>query len=193
VAENIQQYSFECRDEAHKFQVLVEIYTLFEGGQVIIFVNSKKSADILAERLRKDGYAVSVTHGQIQFDERDKLMEDFRKGLTQVLITTNVLSRGIDVEQVKFVVNYEIPFCMHKDEDSTFKVPDPETYIHRIGRTGRFGKRGVAINLLHDEESCRFMEQISDYYKAPVTALSTDDLEAAVKTIKEFIPSASKS
>ena len=94
-------------------------------------------------------------------------MDDFRHGRTTVLITTNVLARGIDVSQITLVVNYEIPV------DRAGKA-DPETYIHRIGRSGRFGRKGVAINFVHDEKSHRDLKEIAIHFQKDIKELPND-------------------
>ena len=101
--------------------------------------------------------------------ERDKVMNDFRNGLTTVLISTNLLTRGIDVLQVTLVVNYDLPL--------DHNTPDYETYIHLIGRTGRFGKCGVAINLLHDETSRRQLMAIGKHFNKEIAELPIDSLD----------------
>ena len=135
----------DCRDEAHKYEVLVELYNLLTIGQSIIFVKvrtfasydalaaearsvrqRRDTADEIARRMTAEGHQVTSLHGKLETGERDAVMESFRDGKTKVLITTNVIARGIDVLQVNMVVNYDLPL------DASNK-PDPETYLHRIG------------------------------------------------------------
>jgi ATP-dependent RNA helicase DDX19/DBP5 len=141
----IKQYYLQARDLDHKYELLISMFSLLEIGQSIIFVHTVRTGKELANRMRKDNYTVSLLHGKkdtMSVEQRDSVMDDFRSGKTSVLITTNVLARGIDVLQVTLVVNYDVPL------DRSNK-PDPETYIHRIGRSGRFGRKGVAINFVH--------------------------------------------
>ena len=98
-------------------------------------------------------------------------MDDYRNGRTSVLITTNVLSRGIDVLQVAVVINFDIPL-------NKFGKPDPETYIHRVGRAGRFGRKGIAINFVADKQSVADLKYIMDFYGTKSDELPTKDLEA---------------
>ncbi|CAG8754508.1 10553_t:CDS:2, partial [Cetraspora pellucida] len=140
----IKQFYMDCKSEEHKFEVLDDLYTLLTIGQSIIFVQKRETADKIAKRMTEKGHKVINLHGGLSTTERDEVMDGFRKGSAKVLITTNVLSRGIDVLQVNLVINYDIPM------DVTGRSPDFETYLHRIGRTGRFGRTGVSINFVHD-------------------------------------------
>lgn len=143
--------------EGGKRQFLADIYSLLTIGQSIVFVGTKKEADAVGLTLTDGGYRCSVLHGQIDNLERDRLMEDFRKGQTNVLITTNVLARGVDVDNVCLVINYDIP-------TNKLGEPDYETYLHRIGRTGRFGRKGTAINLISDQKSLEALAAIEAHF-----------------------------
>jgi len=110
-------------------------------------------------------------------EERDRVMADFKSGKTTVLISTNVLARGIDVLQVTLVVNYDIPLTGDNK-------PDPTTYIHRIGRSGRFGRKGVAINFVHNQWSKKALEDIAVYYGAKIAQLPTNDYGKVESLIK---------
>ena len=103
------------------------------------------------------GYYCSVLHGDIEPAQRDATMEAFRNGESTVLITTNVLARGVDVDNVCLVVNYDPPTDRNKK-------PDYETYLHRIGRTGRFGRKGTAISLIDDQQSIEVLAAIERYF-----------------------------
>ena len=107
--------------------------------QTFIFVNSKKYAERLNSMMQAAKLASTIVDGNSRAKERDAIMADFRKGSINVIITTNMLARGIDVPDVQIVINYDVPF-------------DAENYLHRIGRTGRFGARGIAINLYDREQ-----------------------------------------
>lgn len=117
-----------------------------------------------------EGHKVVALHGKLETAERDAVMESFRDGKTKVLITTNVIARGIDVMQVNMVVNYDLPL----DGDNR---PDPETYLHRIGRTGRFGRQGVSINFVHDRKSFTDMEAIRLALGKPIVRVDTADFD----------------
>jgi len=126
-------------------------------GQSIVFVGTKKDADDVHRTLTANGYSCSVLHSAVENYDRDATMEAFRKGESNVLITTNVLARGVDVDNVCLVINYDVPVT--KDSE-----PDYETYLHRIGRTGRFGRKGTAINLVSDQKSIEVLASIEAYF-----------------------------
>jgi ATP-dependent RNA helicase DDX19/DBP5 len=169
--DKIDQYFIKCTSEAHKFQVLSEIYKHLPVGSSIVFVQTRKAAQELTERMRKEGHEVSLLHGNDMPSEvRDKIIDDFRENRTRVLITTNVLARGIDILQVSLVVNFDLPVTVdHK--------PDPETYLHRIGRSGRFGRRGIAINLIHDKKSQEILKTIESFFKKPIKEFPIEQIE----------------
>ena len=143
--------------EGGKLAFLADIYSLLTIGQSIVFVNTKANADAVHKTLQDEGYSCSVLHGKIENVERDATMEAFRTGENNVLITTNVLARGVDVDNVCLVVNYDVP--VDKDKD-----PDFETYLQRIGRTGRFGRKGTAINLISDQRSIEVLAAIEAHF-----------------------------
>jgi|EP00979_Chaetoceros_neogracilis_P008811 ATP-dependent RNA helicase DDX19/DBP5 len=140
-----------------KLAFLSDIYSLLTIGQSIVFVGTKKDADVVHRTLTDEGYSCSVLHGQVEHQDRDATMEAFRNGESSVLITTNVLARGVDVDNVCLVVNYDVPV----DKDGN---PDFETYLHRIGRTGRFGRKGTAINLVSDQRSIQVLAAIEAHF-----------------------------
>lgn len=143
-----------------KLEFLSDIYSLLTIGQSIVFVGTKKNADMVHQTLSDGGYTCSVLHSGLQPDERDATMQEFRNGESNVLITTNVLARGVDVDNVCMVINYDIPV----DKDGN---PDFETYLHRIGRTGRFGKKGTAISLIDDPSSIQALAAIEQHFAKP--------------------------
>ena len=123
-----------------------------------------------------EGFKTCVLHGGMSPAERDEVIDAFRKGECRVLISTNVIARGIDVLQVSLVINFDMPF------DGAFR-PDPETYLHRIGRTGRFGRSGVSINFISDEKSRQCQEYIKNHFNRPINEISTQDLETLDKQL----------
>lgn len=131
----IKNYYVDAQYERHKFGILMELYQNINICQAIIFVNSKTKADEISDRLRNKGHMVGTIHAGMSGSERVDILKDFRNTHTRVLVATDVISRGIDVEQVGLVINYDVP-------------EKAELYIHRVGRSGRYGKSGVAINLL---------------------------------------------
>ena len=176
--EKVKQYYLDTNSKDERFQVLVELYEALTLGQSIIFVRTRSEAASLTERLREDGHTVSVLYGgDMTPEERDRVIDEFRGGVTKVLVTTNVLSRGVDVLAVSCVINYDLP----TDRDG---MADPETYLHRIGRTGRFGRKGIAINLVYDDRSKSVLKELEDYYAKKIEAI--DDVETLATRIREL-------
>ncbi|KAK9472720.1 P-loop containing nucleoside triphosphate hydrolase protein [Dipodascopsis tothii] len=176
----IKQLYMDCNSEAHKYEVLIQLYHLLTVASSIIFVRSRATADEITRRMMADGHTVSVLHGAFEGKERDRLIDDFRFGRSKVLITTNVLARGIDIATVSMVVNYDIP----TDENGR---ADPETYLHRIGRTGRFGRQGVSISFIHDKRSWAQLKEIQDYFGIQMTRIPTDDWDVVEEEVQRAI------
>lgn len=130
--------------------------------------------------MTEDGHSVVSLHGSLDSQERDAVMDAFREGHSKVLITTNVVARGIDILQVTLVINYDMPLT--KDGK-----PDAETYLHRIGRTGRFGRTGVSINFVHDQQSWEQMRQMEKIFQRPITKVPTTDWEEVEAILKKAI------
>lgn len=140
-----------------KIEFLSDIYSLLTIGQSIVFVATKREADTVYRTLTDGGYTCSVLHSNVEPAMRDATMLAFRNGESNVLITTNVLARGVDVDNVCLVINYDVPVDGKGD-------PDFETYLHRIGRTGRFGKKGTAINMISDARSIEVLAAIESHF-----------------------------
>ena len=157
--EGIKQYYVYLKRQ-DKLDVLFQIYRGIEIAQAIIYCNSKKMVEIVTGEMKKKGHMISSIHGDLKQSERDSVMREFRSGVTRVLITTDLLARGIDVYQVSLVINYEMP-------------KEKETYIHRIGRSGRYGRKGNAITFVTPDEK-EFLEEIQNYYNTIIERLPTD-------------------
>tara|TARA_B110000208_G_C11800320_1_gene441762 strand:+ start:2952 stop:4148 length:1197 start_codon:yes stop_codon:yes gene_type:complete len=155
--EGIKQYYLGVEQENWKIATLYDLYERLRIKQTIIFVNSKRKADYLKDQLEAEMHTVSVIHGNMTQVQRDQTMKDFRKGESRVLIATDIIARGIDVQQVEVVINFDIP--KHID-----------TYIHRIGRSGRFGRKGIAINFVTESEFEK-LEKIQNYYHTQIESL----------------------
>lgn len=158
--EGIRQYYVAIPEEKHKFEVLSNIYKNLEIQQALIYCNSKRRVEMLTSDMRKNDFTVSAIHGEMKQDERSKIMKEFRTGSSRVLITTDLLARGIDVQQVSLVMNYELP-------------KNKESYLHRIGRSGRFGRKGTAINFITPSDAA-FLKELQDYYQTEISALPQD-------------------
>lgn len=176
--ESIKQFYMDCKSEEHKYEVLVELYNLLTIGQSIIFCAKRETADKIAQRMTAEGHRVDSLHGKLDTAARDRTIDEFRTGKCKVLIATNVIARGIDIQQVTLVINYDMPLTQRGE-------PDAETYLHRIGRTGRFGRKGVSINFVHDATSRKHMETIEKALHCHIVGVQTDDLEAMEATIKD--------
>jgi len=139
----------------------MNLYKGLDIAQAIIFCNSKKKGvDNLTAEMRNKGHMVSCIHSELPMSERAKVMNEFRSGVTRVLISTDLTARGIDVYQVSIVINYDLP-------------TQKETYIHRIGRSGRFGKKGNAINFILPEEKEQ-LDAIMNFYDTTIEQLPQD-------------------
>ncbi|ODV95281.1 hypothetical protein PACTADRAFT_50027 [Pachysolen tannophilus NRRL Y-2460] len=177
----IKQLYMDCNDENHKFTVLCELYGLLTIGSSIIFVQRKETANMLYKKMKEEGHTVTILHGDLETTERDRLIDDFREGRSKVLITTNVLARGIDIPSVSMVVNYDLPV----DRQGR---PDPSTYLHRIGRTGRFGRVGVSVSFVHDKQSYETLMAIRDYFgNVEMTRVPTDDWDEVEQIVKKVL------
>lgn len=152
--EGIKQYFVNVEKEDWKFDTLCDLYDSLTITQCVIFCNTKKKVDWLSQKLAQSNFAVVSMHGDMQQDERDRVMNDFRTGHSRVLISTDVWARGIDVQQVSLVINYDLPEIM-------------ENYIHRIGRSGRFGRKGIAINFVTKSDKNRLRE-IESFYRIKI-------------------------
>jgi translation initiation factor 4A len=155
--EGIKQYYVGLDRDEWKFDVLCDIYQQLNINQALIYCNKRQRAEWLATKMKDAGFSLECIHGDMDVSERRSRMDDFRKGTVRVLISTDLLARGIDVQQVSLVINFELPV-------------QRENYIHRIGRSGRFGRKGVAINLIAGDEM-RLLKDIEKYYSTTVDEL----------------------
>jgi superfamily II DNA/RNA helicase len=165
--EGIRQYYVAMEKEEHKIDTLCDIYKVIKITQCIIYTNSKKKTEVISKILNEEGFPVNFMHGGLIQDERKRIMEDFRSGRIKILITTDILSRGIDIQQVSLVINYDLP-------------KEKETYIHRIGRSGRFGRKGTVINFIsvYDITSLKVIEQ---FYNTTILTLP-ENVESVIIT-----------
>lgn len=152
--EGIKQFFVAVEKEDWKFDTLCDLYDTLTITQAVIFCNTKRKVDWLTDKMREANFTVSAMHGEMPQKERDAIMQEFRSGASRVLITTDVWARGLDVQQVSLVINYDLPF-------------NREAYLHRIGRSGRFGRKGVAINFV-TEEDVKVLHDIEQYYSTQI-------------------------
>jgi len=161
--EGIRQFYVATSNEDVKFETLRDLYETMDISAAIIYVNSRRKVDELSERMIREKHTVSRVHGEMPQNERDTIMADFRSGSSRVLITTDLLARGIDVQHVSLVINFDLP-------------NDMDNYLHRIGRSGRFGRKGVAINFVAENETAK-LQEIEHYYGTQVEPLPMEFVE----------------
>ena len=155
--DGIKQFLIDVDSEMWKFEVLCDLYNEISVSQTIVYVNSIKKGKELKEQLEKNRFTVSLIHSDMTVAERVEIMKEFRNGSTRILISTDLLARGIDIQQISVVINYDFP----RGENSK------EIYLHRIGRSGRFGRKGVAINLITRNDA-RNLSELQNHYKVKI-------------------------
>ena len=155
--EGIQQYYLGLEQESWKIATLIDLYDKLSISQSIIFANSKRKAEYIKEQLMLEGHVVHYIHGEMTQEDRNSVMEKFRGGQIRILISTDIIARGIDIQQVSIVINYDIPKYR-------------EVYIHRIGRSGRYGRKGTAINFVTDKEY-QHLREIMEFYQTNIEPL----------------------
>ena len=158
--EGIKQYFIKLQRPEYKLDVLIDLYQYISVSQTIIYCNDKRRVDSITKKMISSGFTVSCIHGNMDSKDRIDIMNSFRNGETRILISTDLLARGIDIQQISLVINYEIPHSK-------------ENYIHRIGRSGRFGRKGVAINLISRYEINR-LKEIEEFYCTQIEPLPAD-------------------
>ncbi|KAL4325645.1 hypothetical protein GQ457_11G007990 [Hibiscus cannabinus] len=163
--DSVKQYKVNVPDELSKVMVIKDrIFEFGERlGQAIIFVRTRNSATTLHQSLTDLGYDCTTIQGGLSEEDRDKIVKEFKDGLTQVLISTDLLARGFDQQQVNLVINYDLPVKHDRSE------PNCEVYLHRIGRAGRFGRKGAVFNLLCGDADVTIMSKIEDHFGMEVT------------------------
>lgn len=158
--EAIKQYYVDIEEEEWKFDTLCDLYDSLTITQAVIFCNTRAKVDWLAKKMKESHFTVSSIHGEMPQKERDQIMQEFRSGASRVLIATDLWGRGIDVQQVSLVINYDIP-------------NNNELYVHRIGRSGRFGRKGVAINFATKDDAF-LLRKIERAYSIRIEELPKD-------------------
>ena len=156
--EGINQYYVALENDDQKYDTLKDIYGMVSMSQCIIYCNSVKRVNDLYEAMQTDGFPVCQIHSNMDKNERNQSYIDFKNGKQRVLISSNVTARGIDVQQVSTVINFDVPNCIH-------------TYLHRIGRSGRWGRKGVGINFITQRDS-KQIKEIEKYYETTIAELT---------------------
>ncbi|KAG0137701.1 P-loop containing nucleoside triphosphate hydrolase protein, partial [Tuber indicum] len=166
----IKQLCMDCRSEEDKYRVLLELYHVLTVGSSIIFAQKRETASQIQRRMEVDGHKVATLHSAQEGPDREKAVYAFHSGKAKVLITTDAFARGIDLETVSMVVNYDLPL------DKNHR-PDPVAYLHRVGRTGIFGRPGLSVNFVHDRLSLYQVTELSSYFGTCMTRVSTNDID----------------
>eukprot|EP00812_Abedinium_dasypus_P013201 NODE_670_length_1415_cov_588.575735.p1 GENE.NODE_670_length_1415_cov_588.575735~~NODE_670_length_1415_cov_588.575735.p1 ORF type:complete len:335 (+),score=121.05 NODE_670_length_1415_cov_588.575735:133-1137(+) len=158
--EGIRQFYVAIEKEEWKIDTLCDLYETLTITQAIIYCNLRRKVDYLAAELTKRDFTISVMHSELDQKERELIMREFRSGSSRVLVSTDLLARGIDVQQVSLVINFDLP-------------QNTENYLHRIGRSGRFGRKGVAINFVTNQD-VRMMKDIERHYHTQIEEMPMD-------------------
>ena len=158
--EGIKQFYINLEHNNQKFDTLYDLYESFSISQTIIYCNSRKIVEDLKYKLEGTNFTAQCIHGDLSQDDRNNIMTNFRNGTIRILISTDLLSRGIDIQQISMVINYDVPNNI-------------ESYIHRIGRSGRYGRKGVSINFVTNYDVQK-MKEIEQYYSTVVEELPED-------------------
>ena len=158
--EGISQYFVAVENDQQKYATLKDLYSFFSVSQCIIYCNSKNRVIDLFEAMQKDGFPVCCIHSDMNAEDRNEAFDRFKIGEARVLLSTNITARGIDVQQVSVVINFDIPRCEH-------------TYLHRIGRSGRWGRKGVGINFINRRDIFKIKE-FEEYYNCEINELPSN-------------------
>lgn len=164
---NIEQFYYEVRPK-NKTEVLCRLIDIYNPRLSVVFCNTKRQVDELISELKGRGYFADGIHGDMKQQQRDRVMDDFRSGKVDILIATDVAARGIDVDDVDMVFNYDIP-------------QDEEYYVHRIGRTGRAGRSGMALSFISGKEVYK-LKDIERYCKTKILARPVPSLDDVKNT-----------
>ena len=159
----ISQFYIDVDSEDAKFDTLLDLFGIISTTQTIIFCNTISQVEYIKEKLESNNFIITCIHSKLQQEERNNIVQDFRDGKTRILLTSDILSRGIDIPQVNLVINYDLPDVK-------------ETYIHRIGRCGRFGKKGVAISMVKsdNQSDVKTLQKMKSIYKMEIEEMPID-------------------
>jgi translation initiation factor 4A len=158
--EGISQYYIAVEDDRQKYATLKNLFSFLSVSQCIIYCNSIKRVQDLYEAMREDQFPVCRIHSGMEKNDRMNAFNDFKSGASRVLISSNVTSRGIDIQQVSIVMNFDIPKCVHN-------------YLHRIGRSGRWGRKGVGINFITRRDVSKLRE-IEQHYSTQISEMPAE-------------------
>jgi superfamily II DNA/RNA helicase len=162
--ECIKQFFVALQDDLNKYETLKDLFSVISVNQCIIYCNNVKRVIDLQTAMTNDGYSVCSIHSSMDKGERERVFAGFKLGSYRVLISSDITARGIDVQQVSTVINFDIPKCVH-------------TYLHRIGRSGRWGRKGLAINFITRNDVFT-LKKIESHYK-----INIEELPASIKDV----------
>ena len=143
---SLLQYYVLLQNEEKKLECLNKIFSRLRFGQAFIYTNTIEKAKYIYEQLLEQGFPIACIHRELSLQQRDDIVKNFKKNQYRIIVTTDLLARGIDIQSISLVINYDLPFKI-------------DNYIHRVGRSGRFGKKGLALNLILNDQRSR-MEEI---------------------------------
>ena len=158
--EGISQFYIAIEDDRQKYNTLKDIFSFIAVSQTIIYCNSIKRVEDLYQAMCEDEFPVCRIHSNMDKIDRDKAFNEFRSGSSRVLISSNVTSRGIDIQQVSVVINFDLPKCVHN-------------YLHRIGRSGRWGRKGVGINFI-TKRDVGVLKNIEHHYSTEIQEMPAE-------------------
>lgn len=165
----IKQYKImidQSDSDSAKLSVIIELYKHYSVSRCIIFTNSRKRAEWLGQILKTKNYSVAILHGDLPRDERAYVESTFRSGEYRILVSSDLLSRGFDIQDLSLMINFDVPIGSM----------GLETYIHRIGRTGRYGRKGLALSLVrsHNPSEVALLEEVNKTYGGTITDLPSN-------------------
>ena len=158
--QGIAQYYIRLDSDEHKYATIKDLFEGLTISQAIIYCNSTRRVDDLEEAMVQDNFPVKKIHGKMDEDERKEVHKDFKNGGCRVLITSDLFARGIDIQQVSVVINFDVPKSEH-------------TYLHRIGRSGRWGRKGIAINFVTRHDGAK-LKHFEEYYNTQISEMPGD-------------------
>ena len=158
--QGIAQYYIRLDSDEHKYATIKDLFEGLTISQAIIYCNSTRRVDDLEEAMVQDNFPVKKIHGKMDESERKDVHKDFKNGGCRVLITSDLFARGIDIQQVSVVINFDVPKSEH-------------TYLHRIGRSGRWGRKGIAINFVTRHDGAK-LKHFEEYYNTQISEMPGD-------------------
>jgi len=160
IVEKIKQYYVDVEEEENKYEILIDLFAILDSAKTIIYTNSIRKLEWLQEKLLKENFPIAFIHGKMERDDRNKIIEQFKNNEKRILLTTDLLARGIDIKNVNLVINYDLP-------------KNFQNYVHRIGRSGRFGADGVAINFvrLNNDFELKNFEKLQNFFEITIDEL----------------------